>query len=767
MRVRYALGLIGCASLFAVLLPFSQAGQVESNPSEFDRQAFSALPTEESYSFQRALAESTWHPRRDPAAQPTDGEFAIPPSGWTIIIKSDAREPLRQAAQDLHDYLDTAMGTHVTLQPAQSLVAVNAKSGAIVAGARRDLPGCGASLTGSKDYQIIAGTRQVLVCGYDELGAMYGLYNLEERMDLREAPFLPHGLNTVRHSLFRSRMTLSGLGWMEWPDKYLATLARYGFDSIFASPYANPNGAAAPVYYADLPMSGAFRFHIQDPARVHDLARRAAQYGIRLYCPIMYNYTGTPENVRGLEMLVRDTVREFPEIRGYVVLTEGFYYKTWFWAGGQRNIDLHEWTRGWGQGVALVAEVCHKLNPAIEVLPWAYSIDFRPSMVDINRYVIDQLPADVIPLVTFENGKGFSLDGQHAYLRDYSISQTGPAEVATAQITEAKKRHLPAVYAKADTWASWQLGTFPYLPFPYQWYDRYQALEKSGIDGTMESWTYGFKPNFVAEMRDWYCWSDAPPLDDLLRQIARRDFGKGSEDDVLAAWKHFSAAIRLDPDTGPTSGGNNAIGNPLFFQQPASHIMTLKHGFFDYQRWMEAADLNPYWPYAVREYFLYPDFSDKTNVAEQYAKPFTLSVFEKYLGLAADEMASGLQSYRRAALNAPASKRPNAYREVLLAEQIERMFRSNDAVLEFEDLRFHLATAKDLADRARMLGRMTEILQQEMVRTQASLETSRRDSRLGYEWEQDYFYWPEVLARKLAMLKTTLNEEIPAYRQSH
>ena len=80
---------------------------------------------------------------------------------------------------------------------------------------------------------------------------------------------------------------------------------------------------------------------------------------------------------------------------------------------------------------------------------------------------------------------------------------------------------MRGIYSKADSLASWQYGTLPYLPFPYQWYDRYQALEKYGVDGTMETWSYGFKPNWVAEMRSWYSWTDAPPLDTLLRAITK------------------------------------------------------------------------------------------------------------------------------------------------------------------------------------------------------------------------------------------------------
>ena len=54
----------------------------------------------------------------------------------------------------------------------------------------------------------------------------------------------------------------------------------------------------------------------------------------------------------------------------------------------------------------------------------------------------------------------------------------------------------------------------------------------------------------------------------LLGAIAARDFGAANRDTVVAAWRHFSQAISTVPDTGPNMGTNNAIGNPLFFQEP-------------------------------------------------------------------------------------------------------------------------------------------------------------------------------------------------------
>ncbi len=615
------------------------------------------------------------------------------------------------------------------------------------------MPGCGAGLKGSKDYQIRVSGETVAVCGFDERGAMYGLYNIEARFSLREAPFLPKNLDTTRHSLYRARMTLSGLGWMEWPDRYLATLARYGFDSIHCSIYRNPNNAPGVGPYWD-------DMKAHPPGAMKDLIRRAAKYGIDLYVPILWRYEPTPENQEGLRKLVRDIVAEFPEIRGYVLLTEGFYYARWFGAGGHGGEDLRKWLREWAHAVEIVTEECRRLNPAIEVLPWEYNVDFRPEQAETKRYGTAQLPRYSIPLLTFENGKGFELDGERGSLKDYAINQVGPAEVTQAQIQEAKKLGFRGVYSKADTFASWQYGTFPYLPFPYQWYERYQALEKWGVDGTLESWSYGFKPNWVAEMRTWYAWSDAPPLDELLRAIARREFGAGNEARALNAWKSFSQAIRLVPDTGPNWGTNNAVASPFFLRQPPPRMMTVDHSWSDPALYARSTQVNPHWPYVPSRLILWPDFTNKVNAAERYVRPFSLPVFQKYLKQAADEMEKGLKEYRLAALAAPAGKRRAAYRDVLLAEQLQRMMRSEYALLEFEDTRFKMETKGEAG-----LERLTALLREEIVRTQASLEAARRDSRLGYEWEQDYIYTPYTLQEKLRLLRETLNEQIPVYRK--
>lgn len=753
--------ILGTVCLCATLLTVGTAeGQVTSQ--EFEAQALPALPVEQSFDFIRQHTEGLAPRPRDPNARPGADEMEIG-EGWSIVIPADATPPLVSAAEELKRYLHEAMNVAVEVKRADQIDDWRSHPKAIVAASRAQMPGRGEALKASKDYQITVSDTTIVVRGHDDKGAMYGLYNLIMRFRLREAPILPKGLDTVRHSLYQARMTLSGLGWMEWPDRYLANLPLYGFDSIHCSIYRNPNNApGVEPHWGDAVM----RKH--PPGAMKDLIQRAGKFGIDIYAPLLYRYTGEPENIEGLRKLVREVVTEFPEIRGYVLLTEGFYYKNWFGAGGQGSQDLRAWAREWAKAVAIAAEEAHKINPKIEILPWEYNIAFSPDQTETKAYVMTQLPETVIPLLTFENGKGFELDGQKGHLRDYAINQAGPAEVTQAQLKEIRKRKFPAVYSKADTFASWQFGTFPYLPFPYQWHARYEAMAEWGIKGALESWTYGFKPNWVAEMRAWSAWSDAPPLDDLLRQIARREFGPEGVEDAMAAWKHFSEAIQVYPDTGPNWGSCNALASPLFFEQPPADrtpaTMTLDHSWTREARF---GGLNPVWPYVPSRLFFLPDFTNKRDATQSYIAFFTVPVFQKYLNLAADRMEQGLQHYRKAAMSAPEAKRKAAFREVLLAEQLQRMMRSEHAIIAFEQHRLALAKSSDAAEKRALLDQMTALLQAERARTVSSLETARRDSRLGYEWEQDYIYTPDTITEKLKLIDETLERQIPEYRRQH
>jgi hypothetical protein len=743
----------------------------------FAREVEKVIPGEEPFDYHKYLSASPVHITGRNSGEPQkDGEISIPSQGWKIVCKTGNSAVLKNAVLDFQDYLAKSQNVKIDFQEREALGDWQNLRQCFVVGTREQLTGCGDALTGPKDYDIKITSESVIICGYDECGAMFGLYNLEARMNMREGPFLPDNLHTVRHSLYQTRMVLSWMGWMEWPDQLLSHLAHDGYDGIFASVYANPNGdrttaESSTEFYARL----LFRVRQQDPEKIHDLINRASIYGIKVYTPIIYQFLGTPESEMGLRKLVKDILKEFPGIKGYVLLTEGFYYGEWRAGHSSDNEYMKNWARNWCRAVGIVEEECHKVNPSIEILPWEYNIDFRPQKAELKRYFIQQLPSGTIPLLTWENGKSFEIDGMQGYLRDYSLSQIGPAEVTDAQIEEARRRGMK-VYCKADTFASWQFGTIPYLPVPDQWNARYTALEKYKVNGTLESWSSGYKPNFISELRAWTCWSDSPPFEELLNGMAARIFGKEQKDSVIKAWDCFSQAIRLVPDTGPNMGTNNAVGNPLFFNVPPIRTTTYNYSWTDFGKWMGyfGGGLNPYWPFTVSRMVFYPDFTNKTNKAELYARSATgiqadkdvkvLPVFLRYMKQAAEKMEKGLNLYRKSALTGPESKRQQAVREVVVAEQLCRMMQSDSAILEFEDMRLEQALEEDRNKRVGILDKMGKLLQEEISRTELSLIAASHDSRLGFQFEQDYVYTPYSLKEKLDVLKETLEKQIPAAR---
>lgn len=730
------------------------------------------LPEEKPYAYHKKLSGDSIHTwKRNTALRPSAGEMSVADKGWSLVYKSGSSAALTTAVEDARVYFEQSMGVKLDIKTQDSLAGWKKQKSYIIAGTREQLPGCGTTLKRSKDYEIIAGDQQIIICGYDEAGTMFGIYHLEARISLREAPFLPKDLKVVRHSLYETRMALSWMGWMEWPDQLLSHLVHDGFDGIFASVYANPNGdrttaSTSTDFYARL----LYQVRSQDAAVIKDLIKRSARFGIKVYTPVIWQYTGTAESEAGLRRLVQEIVHQFPEIRGYILLTEGFWYKKWGGGHGASKEYLQEWAQHWGKAVAIVEEECHRIDPSLEILPWEYNIDFRPQSSDIKQYFIRQLPDKTIPLLTWENGKSFTIDNMKGYLRDYSLSQVGPAEVTGAQIEEANRRQMK-VYSKVDTFTSWQYGTIPYLPCPYQWFERYEALEKYSVKGTLESWSSGYKPNFISRLRAWTCWSDAPSKDELLSAAAAAIFGEQQKDLVLTAWNHFSRAIRLVPDTGPNMGTNNAIGNPIFFKEPPLRTLTYHHSWEDPAK---VQHVNPYWPFTVSRMVFYPDFSNEINRAEQYARSATgveiskdtvvLPVFLKYLRQAADEMEEGLKLYRQAALASPVAKRAEAVKEVIVAEQMQRMMLSDHAILAFEDLRLQWAKEPNTAGRNALLDKMEAIAREELERTEHSLLAATRDARLGFQFEQDYVYTPYSLSEKINVLKETLNTQIPAAR---
>jgi hypothetical protein len=103
---------------------------------------------------------------------------------------------------------------------------------------------------------------------------------------------------------------------------------------------------------------------------------------------------------------------------------------------------------------------------------------------------------------------------------------------------------------------------------------------------------------------------------------------------------------------------------------------------------------------------------------------------------------------------------------VVVAEQLHRMMQSDGAIQEFEYLRLQLEAEKDSGKAIPLLDRMEALLREEIERTELALLAASRDSRLGFQYEQDYVYTPYSLSEKLALMRETLVKQLPARRDT-
>ena len=106
----------------------------------------------------------------------------------------------------------------------------------------------------------------IVVTAADERGIAQALYDLENLLTDRKAPFLKKK-TFEKKPLFSPRMIHSGYGMDEFPDEYLNACAHHGFDAIL-------------VYVAAPCRSRAYSTTDYD---FSDLIRRAAKYGIDVY----------------------------------------------------------------------------------------------------------------------------------------------------------------------------------------------------------------------------------------------------------------------------------------------------------------------------------------------------------------------------------------------------------------------------------------------------------------------------------------------------
>ena len=482
------------------------------------------LTNELEYGFRERMRKV--HPDflRDTSLTPSKGEFCFE-NGISVVLPARSGDVIKCASEDFVSYLFNVMGVSALM----SYEAVGKKSVTLTIDTKI-----------SEDY-IIDVSDNIVIKAKSERALARSLYALEDKMNVRKAPFIKKGV--ISHSfLFSPRMIHSGYALDEYPNEHLSAIAHAGMDSIL-------------IFVKDVNKtpSGFLDFN--------DLISRAARYGLDVYA---YSYMKSefhPEDEGAeafYENLYGRLFEKCPGFKGVILVGESVGFPS----HDDRVAPINKMVakdgipyvkprpgyfpcKDYPQWLNCVKNTIRKHKKDADIVFWTYNWGYVNEKERIE--LIENLPTDITLMATYEMFESYKLGSIKQTVADYSLSFPGPGLYFSSEAKAAKKRGIK-LYAMANTGGlTWDMGTIPYEPMPYQWLKRYKGLreanEKYGLCGLMESHHYGFWPSFVSDFAKQCYIAENTDFDAVLKQVICARYGKENADKIIKALKKWSDAI--------------------------------------------------------------------------------------------------------------------------------------------------------------------------------------------------------------------------------
>lgn len=660
-------------------------------------------------------------------------------AGWDIRVPACAGTVVRGAADDLRDYFAVSMD--VTLQ--------GTGKGVIEYAVDPSLP--------ERTYRIDAVHDKITLTGCSERFAAQAGYALEDIMNLNEYPGIAETA-VQKQARFSPRIIHSGIGPGMFPDGHLRMIAHMGFDA---------------VQFAYYPIG-------DDPEaveRVNDVCRRAADIGLDVYvfaCFKNLYHPDDPEAKSYYESTYGRLFENCPGIRGITFVGESceFPSKDPRSTGKSYKLsrDDERPSPGWfpcddyPQFIRLVADIIRARRPDTDIVFWTYNWGYVDT--ELRLALIDKLPKDVTLMSTFEMFEKFEVaPGVQEGCTDYTLWFAGPGTYFDTESRRAGELGL-RMYSMTNTGGdTWDIGTVPYLPAPYQWLGRYEAVtdaqDDGALHGLLESHTYGFWPSMMPELAKNAFSFPSEPGEALLEKIVVRDYGAEASDLVLDALADFSEGMTHCIPTNEDQYGPCRIGPsyPLFFERHEPIPIGPE------------SEKDPNWT-TLSMYRFHPDNRARLDYETlEYGE--MVRVFER-----------GCTALREALPLMPEGKRKLGESLYRVAKFIENTARTTWHVKQWHALKLDLGifvqvrpiwvggqrncddvgspdvSLTPCADPVPLLEEMVRIGEAEIANARETIPLVEADSRLGYTQELDYCTSPDQLRWKIEVTRRALDEEV-------
>lgn len=348
---------------------------------------------------------------------------------------------------------------------------------------------------------------------------------------------------------------------------------------------------------------------------------------------------------------------------------------------------------------------------------------------------IKRLPPGVAHMSVSEWSIPFTRGGIDNKVGEYSISVIGPGPRAKKHWDIAKK--LPAglrTFAKIQANTTWECGSVPYIPAVANVAKHIENLREEHVNGVMLGWTLGGYPAPNLEIAGMMIADPALSADAAMKAVADRRFGIASSGEVVSAWKKCSTAFSEYPyDNSGLYSGPQHMGpaNPLW--EKTTEYKASMVGF--------PYDSLPAWRGA------YP-----------------ADVYIAQMQKAAKGFAEGSAKLKELLAHIDADHRGELQREINVMEACGLHYASCANQARFIVLRDELLAQNGATDRAASCAEIESILKNEIELARKLYAIQIRDSRLGFEATNHYFYVPIDLVEKVINCQDLLDRWLPALR---
>ena len=498
-----------------------------------------------------------------------------------------------------------------------------------------------------------------------------------------------------------------------YPDGLLARLAALGENAVWLHVEL---GHLAPVPWAQ-------DKHIeQRRSALRDLVKRAAGHGMRIF--LYFNEprslpstssvfqqhpdwrgveekdsnalcTSSPEVRAALRDAVTSLCRAVPDLGGFITITASENLTScWSHGKGDRCPRCKD-----RKPAEVIAEVSATIAAGITAaggqqryLAWDWG--WRDEWA---LDIIERLPPEVELMSVSEWSLPIERGGVKSNVGEYSISAIGPGPRALRHWEAAKKRGL-RVAAKIQCGNTWELSAVPYLPVLENITRHATALRDAGVTDIMLGWTLGGHPSpnieAISEINSG----------GTLDTLAMKRHGEKNAGAAATFWRECSAAFRQFPyNIGCVYNAPLQMGpaNPLWPAPTHYHACMVGIPYDDLKAWRA----------------IYP--------AEVFASQL-------------EKVAAGFEA-AVAKLRASIDSPPAALSEELLFAEA--------AAIHFASVanQCRAVMARDAGDNP-TLARLCDADATLAIRLHA---LQSRDSRIGFEASNQYYYVPLDLVEKV------------------